>query len=112
MPLDGDNWSIPSDPYDLVLSKSPTDNLGWSAPSEPGTSLTLYYDVLTSRFPDDWTIFEAVCVESNDTDTIATETSDPSAGEVFHYLVRAENSCGSNMGVDSEGSSRGGRACP
>ncbi|RMG48236.1 MAG: hypothetical protein D6718_02225 [Acidobacteria bacterium] len=111
-PDDGTLWSKPTPVLDLMVTNDPVNNLNWSPPADPGTSQTLYYDVLTSRKPNDWSIFEAQCVESDDTDTTATETSVPQPGEAYYYLVRAENPCGSNMGTKSDGTPRTGRACP
>jgi hypothetical protein len=64
LPFDDTNWSPPSDPLGLSLNKNGTDNLGWTVPVDSGTAGTLYYDVLTSMVPSDWSIFEAVCVSN------------------------------------------------
>ena len=93
-----------------MFSKEAVDNLTWTAPADPGATVYVY-DVLTSRLPNDWSIFEAECVESDDTDTVATESSSPLAGEIYHYLVRVENACGGNMGAESDLTSRTGRDC-
>ena len=68
--------------------------------------------VLISPLANDWGILEAVCVESGDTDTVATELSQPLSGEIYHYPVRVNNACGVNLGTDSHGVDRVGRLCP
>lgn len=37
---------------------------------------------------------------------------DPAPGQLFHYLVRVENPCGSTMGLNSGLVARGGPTCP
>ena len=54
----------------------------------------------------------ASCVESDDTDLVATEVSNPLPGNGYYYLVRSQNSCGVNMGVATGDVPRIGRACP
>lgn len=68
--------------------------------------------MLVSPSAADWSIFTAQCAESDDTDTVATETSNPLAGEIYHYLVRVENGCGGHLGHDSGETPRSGRSCP
>ncbi|HQO20712.1 MAG TPA: S8 family serine peptidase [Acidobacteriota bacterium] len=108
-PADSGNWAVPSDAVNLRLTKAAGDNLTWEAPTAPGGAATVY-DVLRSTSASDFS--SAVCVpgESNGTDFVATDLTDPTP--LLFYLVRAENGCGSNMGTTSGGSPRTGPACP
>lgn len=110
-PFDGTVWSAPSPVLNLTVTLDPVDNLTWETPSTPG-ALAPVYDVLTTPQANDWGIFKAVCVESNGTDLVATESSTPLAGQIYYYLVRVENACGSNFGARSNGQPRTGRQCP
>ena len=56
--------------------------------------------------------FGTECIESGEADRVATDSGLPLPGEVYHYLVRVENPCGINLGVDSEDTPRAGRNCP
>ncbi len=105
-PTDVSTWTAPSEIVDLKLSDKTPVNFIWNAPSTPGCTAPLY-DVLRSLSASDWS--GAVCVESDDSDTIASET--PPAGNLF-YLVRVENSCGENLNEDSNAVSRTGANCP
>jgi len=49
-------------------------------------------------------------LEANETDRVATDTTDPSP--LLYYLIRVENACGSNAGERSDLTPRTGRACP
>ena len=55
----------------------------------------------------------AVCIETDDgSDTRASDVEDPAAGEVYYYLVRAENGCGLGpLGQASSGEDRQGQDC-
>ncbi len=110
-PADAAIWSAPGDVADLVVTRDPVHNLSWGPPANPGAT-TIAYDVLTSRVANDWSIFEAMCVESDGTDTLAYEASVPVPGHAYYYLVRAEGPCGTNFGSDSAGTPRVGRSCP
>ena len=90
--------------------------LNWAPPIDPGATLsTLVYDTLRSGLASN---FQGVadCIESNDgSNTSATDLGTPSAGQVFFYLTRAENSCGlgtGSLGTNSQGVERAGRSCP
>ena len=109
LPYDGTAWAGPSDARDLAVTRADTGNLTWSAPVEPGATNVLY-DVLRSTSRSDFVA--ATCVESDGTDLVATSTARPKPASAYYYLVRAENVCGTNMGVGSDGTPRSGRACP
>jgi len=104
-PYDGQVWAPPTDPHDLLL---PTNTgLSWFPPNTKGARSVLY-DVLRSESAGDF--LAAVCLESNDTNTMASDTVVP--GSIFYYLVRAKNGCGSSMGTSSRGIPHAGRSCP
>lgn len=106
-PLDASAWAVPSEARQLRIDREGPGNVTWQPPSAPGGS-AIRYDLLRSVTGSS---FEgAVCVESDDTDLVATDTETP--GELFAYLVRSENVCGGNLGVDSAGAPRSGPACP
>jgi hypothetical protein len=108
-PLDDQNWSAPSAARDLAVSPAPVDNLTWAVPVQPGC-VTPRYDVLRSLDPSSF--MAAGCIESDDFDLLASDSGDPGAGQVFFYLVRVENACGSAMGQHWNGTPREGGACP
>jgi hypothetical protein len=112
LPFDATVWSVPSDPSGLLLSKALAGTLTWTAPTEEGC-LMLVYDVLRSRNAYDFENLEVLCTESDDTDLAASDITNPGVpGEVYFYLVRAENACGTEMGTRSDGEERIGRSCP
>jgi len=106
---DPDTWGMPSVVSNFRISKAGTDNLTWDAPASPGCRTPLY-DVLYSTSASDFSSATCVPGESNGTDRVATEATDPSP--LLFYLIRVENTCGGNMGTDSQGIPRTGRACP
>ncbi|MDX1387832.1 MAG: S8 family serine peptidase [Acidobacteriota bacterium] len=76
--------------------------LTWSPSAYQGGTVPVY-DTIRSTAPDD---FEggSVCIESDDADTTATDAQAPAVDEVFYYLIRAENDCGSgSLGVGAGG---------
>ena len=72
--------------------------LEWDAVPLPGDPPV--YDTIRSNAATEF-VAGATCVETNGADTQATDTDVPSPGEVFYYLIRAENDCG--MGPLGEG---------
>jgi uncharacterized repeat protein (TIGR01451 family) len=85
--------------------------LTWQPPSELGQGCSnVVYDILRSLVP--WDFVGAECVAADLDATSATDTATPAPGQTFFYLVRAENSCGSNLGSDSAGNATVGRSCP
>ena len=54
----------------------------------------------------------AAGTKSDDTDLVATVALEPLPGNAHYYLVRSQNPCGQDMGVDSEDDARNGRDCP
>jgi hypothetical protein len=58
----------------------------------------------------DWTV--ATCAESGDVDQVANLPADPAVGEVYFFVVRANNDCGENAGSHGDGTPRMGPVCP
>ena len=68
------------------------------------------YDLLRSTAAGDFS-GSAICLESADTDLVATDSDLP--GAVFYYLARARNSCAAGTsGTDSAGTPRSVPVCP
>jgi hypothetical protein len=112
-PADPSTWAVPSDPRSLLLAGSGPTALTWTSPAAPGTNAVLRYDLLRSTSRSDFSAASAICLESDDTNTTASDTSPrPPAGTGYFYLVRAENACGGNMGTSSSGVPHTGRSCP
>jgi beta-xylosidase len=109
-------WSIPGEALNLQLvhdHQMEQTDLAWNPPNDLGGTFILY-DTLRSSDPSD---FETgtFCLESNGADTASTDTDPLEVGDVFYYLIRAENDCPSghgSLGSDSEGMARIGRSCP
>ena len=66
------------------------------------------YDLMRSGVAHNFGI--ATCSQAGG-GTTATDPEVPVSGRVFHYLVRAGNLCGANLGYDSAGRPRQGE-CP
>jgi hypothetical protein len=71
------------------------------------------YDTIRAGTAED---FDAggFCVEWDDgSDTQASDTAIPDAGDVLYYLIRAENACGpGSLGWESVGAERSACTCP
>ncbi|MFQ5670725.1 MAG: M36 family metallopeptidase [Acidobacteriota bacterium] len=111
-------WNTPGEVLGLSLSHdaaTATTALSWQAPALPG-SVSLVHDVV--RATDASGFDTGFCLESDDgTDTVASDTSDPLLGEVFFYLVRAENICPGvlgqgGLGLTSSALPRSAVSCP
>jgi hypothetical protein len=96
LPGDSTVWARPSAVSGLTVTTSPSDNLSWSAPTASGTTGTVTYDMLRSNSPAGFST--GLCLESDGTDTAATDAGLPLPGEAWYYLVRVKNSCGGNLG--------------
>jgi Tol biopolymer transport system component len=109
----GEIWSRPSD-VELSLAHVQGSNpttISWQASSDPGGSQLVVHDTLRSTDPSDFTA--AVCLESDEADTTTVDGDVLTSGTIFHYLVRAENDCGTGyLGSDSDGVERSGPICP
>jgi hypothetical protein len=104
-------WSVPGEARDLRYEGDKA-TFSWMAPIDPG-AVSLWYDVLRSENAQDF--LSAICLEEDDSDTIATDYDIPPVQGAFFYLARAENACPSgrgSLGFDSEESERSGTACP
>jgi hypothetical protein len=85
------------------------DTLFWAEPEMMGGT-GVVYDTLRSPASDDFTT-PAVCVETDGANRITADSTVPTAGTVFYYLIRVENECpDGNMGSSSDGP-RTGKAC-
>jgi thrombospondin type 3 repeat protein len=107
-------WERPGEVPTLRASQAASiTTLTWDAPSTVGGVAPPWYDVLRSASPTQFGA-TAVCVDPNGADRTATDNTVPTAGTLFHYLVRAENACPlvGNLGPDSSGGERPGRICP
>ena len=64
--------------------------------------MSVWYDTLRSHTMSDFSA--AYCVETNDgTDRTAADTDTPGPGEIWFYLVRAENACPDGLGSLGQG---------
>jgi hypothetical protein len=106
-------WSRPSDvalSFSHVQGSDPT-TITWQPPADPGGNAPPWFDTLRSGNAGDFVT--AVCLETDDTDGTAVDSDVLSLGSIFHYLVRAENACGTgSLGNDSTGLERAGATCP
>jgi len=127
--MDGDRFGEPCDcdeanaqvwaqPGEVLLSFSHSSGTGetgidWNESAEPGGNLANVYDTLRSTDPADF-LTPAICLESDDSDTSATDSGMPASLALFAYLVRAENGCPGpgTPGEDSSGVERAGVICP
>jgi serine protease AprX len=100
-------WTLAGDIDDLELGGGANTTLHWTQPANVGAT-TFAYDVLRSAVRSDFS--GAVCVESGQSDTIATDGTLPA--ELFYYLVQTVNACGANPGRTSAGNLRNTRTCP
>jgi hypothetical protein len=117
---DASTWRTPGEVLNLDLLATPGSGdaaLTWSQPSSTG-GLAVAYDTIRAAGSLDFTGAGATCIESDDgSDTAAVDADTPPAGNVFYYLVRAQNGCPAGLGqgplgAASDGSIRTGRACP
>jgi hypothetical protein len=115
---DGTAWSPIGVIRNLVLTTLPggATQMDWLPPLQlgavPGTER---YDTLRSQVSGDFVSSGAgvICVESDEADLTATDSTPTPPGVVFYYLIRAQNGCGEGpLGLDSQGAPRPGRSCP
>jgi subtilisin family serine protease len=105
-PADPSVWSIPDPARDLRLTGATPTAISWSPPADPGATMVLY-DVVRSQAANDFSA--ATCLVADSSGTSAPDAAVP--GQIFYYLVRAENSCGGSLGTDSSGAPRSARVC-
>ena len=110
-PGNSDAWTIPSPAEDLLVGIGVTnkDGLTWQPPLSLGGAAVLY-DLLRSSDLSDFS--GAACVETAESDTVATDTTNPVPGEVFGYLIRVKNDCGETLGQSFGAAPRSGGTCP
>jgi hypothetical protein len=107
-PGDGTLWSAPSAAEELTVTKDTLGNISWLPPLQPGASIVTY-ELLRADTADD--LDSATCLPTLGSLTVATDGELPRSGGVFHYLVRATNACGDNLGQTSSGQPRSGIDC-
>jgi hypothetical protein len=103
-------WALPGEAQNLRFSTS--SRLDWIRPVPVGgVGSSISYDTLRSSLPLGFA--SSVCVEIDGVDTTTTDTQIPTAGKLFHYLVRGENVCGTGpLGSSTNGIQQAGRNCP
>jgi uncharacterized delta-60 repeat protein len=106
-------WSAPAAGVALLkITKEATGNLTWTVPeSHQWGSTAVTQDILRSTDPATFDSAACVATDLPGTTTGFTDTEEPQGSAAWYYLVRIENSCGSKMGTDSQGTPRSGRAC-
>jgi V8-like Glu-specific endopeptidase len=116
-PADPGIWSRPGEVANLSMLHNQFTGLtliSWDPPPEPG-ALVVAYDTLRSELPFDF-IAAGICVESDDPFDLVAEDGDwLPEGMIYHYLVRAQNSCPDGegpLGTDFSRRPREGRPCP
>lgn len=106
-PLEGSLWSAPGAAAGLLMDQTGgVTSLAWDAPQVPGGT-AVHYDVVRSTQGDNFST--AKCLLTNSTATSTADSQLP--GEVFYYLVRVKNGCGSSLGAGSNGVPRTARTC-
>lgn len=60
----------------------------------------------------DFIALNAICLESNDADTCASDAANPDPGAAFFYLIRAGTACGEGTIGNGSAGPRTGRSCP
>ena len=113
-PFDGGLWATPQEVRNPRLSHDPVaaeTTLAWEAPVPPGSQV-VQYDTMRSQDPGNFQA--AFCVDKNRTNLVSMDADDPLPGEVFYYLVRAENGCPvglGHLGFASDGTLRTAPDC-
>jgi hypothetical protein len=83
----------------------------WTGPS--GNAV---YDIASSQLSDLPTVgtSSATCLSNDLADETYLDTRvDPSAGDGYYYLIRAQSACGrGSYGIDSAGAERAPAVCP
>lgn len=102
-------WSDPSEVRNLSWSSK--TSLVWISPADRGCFEGLFYDTLRTTTPASFAT--ATCIEAQDTDTQADDDETPGPGQVFFYLIRADNDCPGlgSLGAGSDGVPRVGPWC-
>jgi hypothetical protein len=110
-----DAWSLPEN-VQLAFARDPSTgraDISWAPPADPGGSVPVRYDLIRTDDPTDLLI-AAACLETDETDTAASDTTLTASRGVLFYLVRTENDCpaAGSLGLDSDGAERVGLTCP
>ena len=112
LPLDNRHWATPSEVLELrVRQADGTTLISWTAPSSPGSLLSLVYDIVRSSTASDF-VTAAECLGADVGATQATDLVNLPPGELACYLARAENACGEGApGDDPSGDPRAVISC-
>ena len=107
-------WARPGEVRNVLASGVST--ITWSPPLDPGGTAPSY-QVLRSGDPTNFVIGTTCLALLNPLLTLVTDTTAPAPGAVFHYLVRAMNTCPGDAGIgtlgaSSSGAEHQGRSCP
>jgi len=111
----GQVFDTPGEVTNLLVSKDER-TISWYPPASTGSvsGAPTLYDSYRSMSPSSFAT--AVCIEANDpNDKISVDTAVPAAGQVFYYLVRAQNLCPGglgSLGTTSNGVPRIANTCP
>ena len=111
-PADASVWAVPGPASGLRFPSSPANKttLAWNVPTSPGGT-QVRYDLLRSSAASEFG--SPTCVAKDIPATTANDSSaPPSPRAAFFYLVRAKNTCGTNVGVASNGTPRVAGTCP
>jgi hypothetical protein len=105
-------WATPGDVTGLNLSKAGGTTLTWTAPLNAGGTGGVLYDTVASFAANDFQT-GLTCIETDDADTQAVDSTVVSPGQVLHFLIRAVNPCGNgSAGHDGEMLDRVVGDCP
>jgi uncharacterized repeat protein (TIGR01451 family) len=101
-------WAVPGEATALSFpNASDFSQLQWLPPASPGGTI-VSYDLLRSATSAGFAT--PTCVASGITTATAADPAIP--GTIFYYLVRAQNACGDNLGMRSDGTPRTAGSCP
>jgi len=110
-------WERPGEVQDLLLTGGPGDTeLDWALPTNLG-GLQVTFSTIRSDSAGDF-LTGSVCLPSAiPSDTRNVDASIPKVGQIFNYLIRAENACPAaagqgDLGPGPDGSQREAISCP
>jgi len=105
-PLDPTLAGAPAPVADLALAKvGGSAELSWTAPAGSGNAPN--YDVLRADSGDGFQ--SSICLDSSISSTTTSDGASPQ--NIFFYIVRSRNECGSALAGASDGAPRPARGC-